>query len=84
MDDEKVGRRRGTKEDRGRFERRDEKKGRQISERVFPGLRLLEDLLICVQQESYIGKRDTEQYLCVKPHISGPSLCSDTPPTRSL
>lgn len=31
----------------------DEKKWRKISERVFPGLRLLEDLYICVRVESY-------------------------------
>jgi len=36
----------------------DEKKGRKISERVFPGLRLLEDLLICARVESYSRQRD--------------------------
>ena len=36
---------------------RDEKKtGSEISERVFPGLRLLEDLLICAREESYSSR----------------------------
>lgn len=68
----------------------DEKKGRKISERVFPGLRLLEDLLICAREKSYctVG-RETEKekhstceteadnvFATVIPHISGRlSLC---------